>query len=207
MSNSLMFLQLIAMALVIYIPFMRFRLFRKLVGFADLNPNNDRGNGSGFEQRLVHIIAKAGKDRAVEQDGVLTFRCTLGMKTVTIALIGLLVYQMIILGFSSMMDMFYFVIFLGACLYFVSYVLIFRLQIYDSEIVWIDWFLRERSHDLSQLFNVEQDSSGGYRLEFQDGKTAYIFRYVEGHGILKDFLLAALRINRSTEIATGEWAL
>jgi hypothetical protein len=195
MANSIMLLQYLIIALVIYIPLLRFRGFRRLTGFADLEPGVDRGNGGEFAQRMVHIIAKAGKDHAVEQDGVMTFQCTMGMRLVTAALIGLLLFQLAILGFAGASDIFAFLLIAGLGAYFVYYLFTFRIQIYDNEVVWVDWFLRARSHDLSQLRRVEQDSSGGYRLEFFDGTSAYILRYINGHGLLKDFLLAALEIN------------
>ncbi len=194
MGSSIMLLQLILIAAVVYIPLMRFRAFRALVGFKDMA----RGDhvGGGFEERCVHIISKAGQDSAVEADGALVFRTTPGVRLVITALVALLLFQFVILGFAGLADILAFLIIVAAAIWFVYYAWVFQVRIRDTEFRWIDWLLRERVQDLSRLQRVEQDSSGGYRLEFDSGGAAYIFRYVNGHGILKDFLTAALSINR-----------
>ncbi|MDJ0821625.1 MAG: hypothetical protein QNJ09_07435 [Paracoccaceae bacterium] len=164
-------------------------VFRRLLG------NQDIREGSALRdpgQMAVNVLARMGSETRAEQHGnVLVFETTQAVRVLVAALLGVLVLLLLQQQVNAMG-----LVFLAIAGYWIYYVCVFRVVIEDSQLHTIDWMLRHQTYDLALLRSVEEDSTGNYRLEFSDGRVAYVIKYLTGHSQLHDLLLATLRINR-----------
>ncbi len=164
-------------------------VFRRLLGNQDIREGNPLRNEG---QMAVNVVARTGSDvRAAQHGDVLVFETTQAMRVLVAGLVGVLALMLLQQSINAMG-----IILLGIAGYWVYYVCVFRVVIKDSDLHSFDWMLRHQTYDLALLRSVEEDSTGNYRLEFSDGRVAYVIKYLTGHSQLHDLLLATLRINR-----------
>lgn len=72
--------------------------------------------------------------------------------------------------------------------YLNAYVWQFRAVLQGSDLTIMSPAFKTKTHDLTRLVEVQDDPHGTYRLRFQDGHTAWLVKYVNGHDILRHAL-------------------
>ncbi|WGW04678.1 hypothetical protein [Tropicibacter oceani] len=182
--------------LVITVPLLRFVLFRRLFGFKDMR----KGVKVFFSEhgQDARTIYNAGTKRGPKQiGGMALFEATKGAKylpPLLIVWIVILLFQMGEMRGGS--DWIALVVFLAGSAYLCTLNYRLRIVLDGNEMHKLDWRFRHQTYDLAQLVWAEQDSSESYRLEFEDGRSAYILRWITGHDVFKDCILNALEINK-----------
>ncbi len=77
------------------------------------------------------------------------------------------------------------------CAWLNAYAWQFHATLSGSDLTLMSPAFREVRFDLTRLVDVRDDAHAAYRLRFQGGKTAWILRYVSGHGTLRRALYEA----------------
>ncbi|MFZ7091104.1 hypothetical protein [Primorskyibacter sp. 2E233] len=178
------------------VPFMRFAMFRRLIGFKDMR----KGVKIFLSEEAgdARTIYKAGTKKGPKQIGGLSlFEATWGVKYLPPLLIAWIVVLIFQLGeMRSGSDWIALIVFLAGSAYLCALNYRMRIVLDGNEMHKLDWLFRHQTYDLAELVRAEQDSSESYRLEFEDGRSAYVLRWITGHEMFKDCILKALEINK-----------
>lgn len=190
---SMLLMYVIPMLMIV--PLIRFRPVRLLLGFRDIR--------RGWRPKLVEEAADVrtiyhfgSKSKPKIFGGMALFETTAGAKylpPLLVLWIVVLSFQMgEVRNFADGMTVFGIVAGFGYLC-----VVNFKTRIVlDGSIMHkTDWLFRHQTYDLAELKRAEQDSSESYRLEFADGRSTYILRWISGHDQLKDLFAHALEVN------------
>ncbi len=184
-----------AVPLLLIIPFIRFRAIRVLLGFKDIR--------RGWKPKLVEEAADVrtiyhfgSKSKPKVFGGMALFETTAGAKylpPLLILWIVILAFQMgEVRSFADGLTLFLLVAVFG---YLCAVNFKTRIVVDGNTLHKTDWLFRHQSYDLAELKRAEQDSSESYRLEFEDGRSTFILRWISGHDHLKDLFAHALEVN------------
>lgn len=190
-----MLLMYVIVPLLFTAPLMRFVLVRRLIGFRDMRKGvfNPAFGPAGD----VRSIYQFGTKRGPQQIGELAlFETSPGAKYLP----PLLIVWMIVLMFqmeeiNGVDDWVSLVIFIAGSAYLCAVNFRTRIVVDGNLLHKTDYLFRHQTFDLADLVRAEQDGSESYRLEFADGRSTYILRWISGHDALKGLLSRALEIN------------
>lgn len=162
-----------------------------VAGFGVLSP-------VGNPQDNLATIFKFGRKDARTEGTASVFRATAGWRYGFLLVLPLLAWFTVYI--ESQTDIggqtpynFYLLIALGLA-YTGVYIWRFRLVIDGIDMTCTSNLLMTRQFDLSKLVRA-QTKQDGYTLYFEDGRKIAIPRFVEGHDLLKDFLIGQLEDN------------
>lgn len=157
-----------------------------------------------FESKMWTTLSAMGEDDAT--GGSLThevFHATLGLRTVSTALIGLLMLVLFpvplledAMPFAGMFAVEEYVLCAVIAGYYLFWVHSYRVEVHGSTLVYRNFLMRQRNLDLRRLEDVEDDHHYCLRLYFDDGSKAEIFKNLTGGVKLRRKLVRWLEINR-----------
>ncbi|MFW2545331.1 hypothetical protein ACN2XU_22115 [Primorskyibacter sp. 2E107] len=183
---------------MLLVPLIRFRPMRMLLGFKDIRKGQPRrrnlADDTGGDVRTIYHFGSRSKPKVFGD--LALFEATAGARYLP----PLLIVWIIILMFKmdqveSMADWVSFAILLAASIYLCTINWKTRIVLDGSTLHKTDWLFRHQTYDLADLTHAEQDASESYRLEFEDGRSAFILRWIRGHDDLKDLFIHSLEIN------------
>ncbi|WP_425097686.1 hypothetical protein [Tropicibacter sp. S64] len=173
---------------------MRLQPARFLMGFRDIRRGAKVTLSS--EEHSARIIYGAGSRRPKQFGDLALFEATVGVKYLPPALMVLIVFLLIRdEGIASLWVGLHALIFILGGIYMVALTHRTRIVLDGNMLHKRDWLFRHQIYDLADLTHAEEDKSGNYRLQFEDGRSTFILKYVTGHAALKDIMIRALEIN------------
>ena len=162
-----------------------------MAGFGVLSPV---GNP---EENLGTIFSVGRKDARTEGTATV-FRAAAGWRYGFLILVPLLVAYVFHLetqtDFAGQTSPLFYASILATFVWMAVYIWRFRLAIDGLDMTCTTGTLMTKHFDLDQLIRAE-NTRDGYKLYFEDGRKVSIPRFLEGHDLLKDFLIGQLEDN------------
>lgn len=182
---------------VLAIPFVllgRLSLVRKLTGFSDIRKSHEiRKDMGGWAS---HTIARFGKPQPDRVGDYLIFGQTIGARLVNTLLISTILLLLFAEGVRGLEQILSAAVLTTLAIWWMVRIWRYRVVLFENELHNKDWRGRHQSYDLAQLARAEYDGTAGYRLEFEDGRRTYVNKFIDGHAVMRDFLIHALETNK-----------
>lgn len=148
-------------------------------------------------ENLATIFAFGRKDARSEGTATV-FRATIGWRygflIASPFLMLLAVYIETQTDLGGQTPMAFYLLILGTLIYTAFYIWRFRLAIDGIDMTCTTGTLMTRHYDLTQLVRAEI-TKDGFKLYFADGRKIAVPRFIEGHDLLRDFMIGQLEDN------------
>ncbi|MEL6562949.1 MAG: hypothetical protein AAGK30_13655 [Pseudomonadota bacterium] len=148
-------------------------------------------------ENLATIFAFGSKDARSEGTATV-FRAAAGWRygflLVSPGMMALAVYIEGQTDLGGQTPMAFYLLILAVLIYTAIYIWRFRLSIDGIDMTCTTGSMMTRRFDLTQLIRAET-TKDGYKLYFADGRKIAIPRFLEGHDLLRDFMIGQLEDN------------
>lgn len=179
---------------LVAIPLMRFQPARFLMGFRDIR----RGVKIDFsdEEAAARLIYGAGSKRPKQFGDLAVFEATWGLKILPPVLFVVVIIALFKdSGVPSLSVGLHAFVFIVGGAYMMALGIKSRIVLDGNQLHKLDWKFQRATYDLAELTHAEEDKSGNYRLQFADGRSTFLLKYLTGHEVLKDIVIQALTVN------------
>lgn len=178
----------------------RFRFVRRLIGYVDILQGKPRKK---VNERVIEFIYMRGTGKPKVQDETMIFGATWLVRGMAIVVFSLLMWVTVPTTPWDLLDLSNMLIMLAGALYVFAYSWMMRIELTGTDLRCRNFLLEMSDFDLTDLVGVEEGHAGTLRLEFADGRSSYIFKYVHGTNYLRRILVQTLEINTGRTEGAG----
>ncbi|WP_299296205.1 hypothetical protein [uncultured Tateyamaria sp.] len=152
----------------------------------------------GNPEDNIATIFSVGRSLPQQEGDAIVFRATAGWRYGYLALmpfvIGFAIYLELSSGLSGQTPLDMYLLIAGMLVWCGVYMWKFRLVVDGVDMTCTSGLLMQRRFDLSRMTSAK-NTRDGYKLYFDDGRRIGIPRFLEGHDLLKAFLIEQLEDN------------